>query len=200
MAKEKKKGLMTEFKEFIMRGNIVDMAVGVIIAGAFTKIVTSLTNDIIMPLINTVFYLLGAKDSELITVLNGQDYKVAVETLDANGEKVTTLELNPDCIYINWSKFIEAIINFLLIALVLFAIVKIINTVRNKMDARKAALEAKLHAEEIAAAEAKAAEEAAAAEEQAKLDAEAKAKADKEKAESMTTNELLVELINKLSK
>lgn len=200
MAKEKKKGLMAEFKEFIMRGNIVDMAVGVIIAGAFTKIVTSLTNDIIMPLINTVFYLLGAKDSELVTVLNGQDYKIAVETLDANGEKVTTLELNPDCIYINWSKFIEAIINFLLIALVLFAIVKIINTIRSKMDARKAALEAKLHAEEIAAAEAKAAEEAAAAEEQAKLDAEAKAKADKEKAESMTTNELLVELINKLSK
>ena len=200
MAKEKKKSLMTEFKEFIMRGNIVDMAVGVIIAGAFTKIVTSLTNDIIMPLINTVFYLLGAKDSELVTVLNGQPYKIAVETLDANQEKVTTLELNPDCIYINWSKFIEAIINFLLIALVLFAIVKIINTIRSKMDARKAAIEAKLHAEEIAAAEAKAAEEAAAAEEQAKLDAEAKAKADKEKAESMTTNELLVELINKLSK
>ena len=51
MAKEKKKGIIGEFKEFIMRGNVMDMAVAVIVGGAFQKIITSLTNDIIMPLI-----------------------------------------------------------------------------------------------------------------------------------------------------
>ena len=178
--KEKKKGLLAEFKEFITRGNVVDMAVGVIIAGAFTRIVTSLTNDIIMPLINTVFYLLGASNAELVTVLNGEEYKIA------NSDGI--YEINEKCIYINWSNFIEAIINFLLIAAVLFAIVKIINTIHKKIDEKKAAISAKVHAEEIA--KAKEEEEMAKAEAEAKAleEAEAKAKADKLKAETMTTN------------
>ena len=54
MAKEKKKGIIGEFKEFIMRGNVMDMAVAVIVGGAFQKIITSLTNDIIMPLITLI--------------------------------------------------------------------------------------------------------------------------------------------------
>lgn len=192
MAKEKKPGFFAEFKAFIMRGNIVDMAIGVIIAGAFTKIVTSLTNDIFMPLINWIVSLItGGEDILLITVLNGKPYFIE-QVVD--GETVKTV--NSECIYINWSNFIEAIINFILIALVLFIIVKIINSVHKKLDEKKAQAEAKLHAEEIAQKEAEEAELKAKEAEQAEL----QTLLDKEKAETKTTNELLVELINKLSK
>ncbi len=196
MAKEKKPGFFAEFKAFIMRGNIVDMAIGVIIAGAFTKIVTSLTNDIFMPIINWIVSLItGGKDVLLISVLNGKPYFIE-ETVD--GEVVKTV--NSECIYINWSNFIEAIINFLLIALILFIIVKTINNVHKKLEARKAEMEAKLHAEEIAKKEAEEKEKAEIEAKEAEEKAALQAKLDKEKAESMTTNELLVELINKLSK
>ena len=192
MAKKDKKGFFTEFKAFITRGNVVDMAVGVIIAGAFTKIVTSLTNDILMPLINAVISLItNGKDVLLITVLNKEEYLINTGTVD---EPLMTV--NPKCIFINWSNFIEAIINFLLIALVLFLIIKIINGVHNKMEEKKAAREARLNPvdEEALKAEqeAQAKAEQEAAEEQARLD--------KIKAEEKTTNELLVELLHKLDK
>ncbi len=192
MAKKDKKGFFAEFKAFITRGNVVDMAVGVIIAGAFTKIVTSLTNDILMPLINAVISLItNGKEVLLITVLNKEEYLINTGTVD---EPLMTV--NPKCIFINWSNFIEAIINFLLIALVLFLIIKIINGVHNKMEEKKAAREARLNPvdEEALKAEqeAQAKAEIEAAEEQARLD--------KIKAEEKTTNELLVELLHKLDK
>jgi large conductance mechanosensitive channel len=89
---KKAKGLLTEFKKFIMRGNVVDMAVGVIIAGAFGAIVTALVNKIFMPLINLIVYsATGGKGIELITILNGEPYFL---------EDGTTL--NTKCIYIDW--------------------------------------------------------------------------------------------------
>ena len=188
MAKKDKKGFFAEFKAFITRGNVVDMAVGVIIASSFTKIVTSLTNDILMPLINAVISLItNGKDVLLITVLNKEEYLINTGTVD---EPLMTV--NPKCIFINWSNFIEAIINFLLIALVLFLIIKIINGVHNRMEEKKAAREARLNPvdEEALKAEAEAQEKAK--EEQARLD--------KIKAEEKTTNELLVELLHKLDK
>lgn len=199
MSKEGKKGFFAEFKEFIMRGNIVDMAIGVIIAGAFTKIVTSLTNDIFMPLINLIVSTItGGKEVLLITVLNGKPYLIDTTEVDAEGNIIKAV--NSECIYINWSNFIEAIINFILIALVLFIIIKIINSAHKRLEARKQAAYEKAHKAEL---EEKAKEEerlAKEAEEKAQAEAEEKAKADKEKAETKTTNELLVELINKLDK
>lgn len=113
------KKLWGEFKKFISRGNVLDLAVAVVIGAAFTAIVNSLTNDIIMPLIN---WAVGDGDlSSLCTVLH------AVYTTDANGAQILDLE---NSLVINWGTFIQAIIDFILVALVIFAIVKIINTVR----------------------------------------------------------------------
>ena len=108
------KKFFTEFKKFISRGNVVDMAVGVIIGGAFSAIVTALTNQILMPLINWILAaIVGAEGmSGAVTILSG--------TPDETGSLA-------NCIYIDWGAFITAIINFLLIALVLFCIIKALN-------------------------------------------------------------------------
>ena len=113
------KKLWGEFKKFISRGNVLDLAVAVVIGAAFTAIVNSLTNDIIMPLIN--WAVSDGDLSSLCTVLH------AVYTTDANGAQILDLE---NSLVINWGTFIQAIIDFILVALVIFAIVKIINTVR----------------------------------------------------------------------
>ena len=109
------KKIWGEFKKFIMRGNVLDLAVGVVVGSAFTAIVTSLTNDIIMPLIN---WAVGDGDiSSLCTVLD------AVYLEDG------TLDL-ANSLVINWGALIQAVLNFILIAIVIFAIVKTIKTIR----------------------------------------------------------------------
>lgn len=121
------RGLFAEFKKFITRGNVVDMAVGVIIAGAFTKIVTAFTQGIIMPFVNYIVYLVvGDKPlAEITTVLR------AVYTVDADGNLTDTLD-TAKSIVINWGNLIQTVIDFLLIAIVLFAILKVFNTVKEK--------------------------------------------------------------------
>ncbi len=120
-----------EFKKFITRGNVVDMAVGVIIGGAFTAIVTALTNQILMPIINWVlFAITGGKGFENIYTFLQTTY----ETDPATGKQVIDLAKS---IYIDWGAFITAIINFLLIAIVLFCIVKLINGVRDNAAKQK---------------------------------------------------------------
>jgi large conductance mechanosensitive channel len=113
------KKFFSEFKTFITRGNVLDMAVGVIVGGAFTAIVNGLSNFILRPVINFLLSL----------VLPGDGLKAAVTVLspayiEENGAKVLDLA---NSIYIDWGSFISAIINFLLIAFVLFVIVKTIN-------------------------------------------------------------------------
>lgn len=137
------KKIANEFKTFITRGNVVDMAVGVIIGGAFTGVVNGLSNFILKPIINWILAMVLGKDglSGVITPLsmsqqidaNGELVwklnSVGKIALDANGDKIPVWDL-ANSIYIDWGSFISAIINFLLIAVVLFTIVKIINTVR----------------------------------------------------------------------
>ena len=107
-----------EFKEFISRGNVMDLAVGVIIGGAFSAIVTALTNNILMPIINYVLLLTGGKGlSEIYTFLDRQ------YTVNEAGEKIVDLA---NSVYIDWGAFIAAIINFILIALVIFLILKML--------------------------------------------------------------------------
>lgn len=101
---EKKKGFVAEFKEFISRGSVMDMAVGVIIGGAFTAIVNSLVNDILMPVIGVI--------------IGGLDFsKLSVKVADAT---------------VSYGLFIQNIINFLLIALCVFILVRTINRFRRK--------------------------------------------------------------------
>ncbi len=107
------KKFFSDFKKFISRGNVVDMAVGVIVASAFTAIVTALTNGIIMPFINWLLALGGAGLDSAYTFL-----KVAYL------EDGVTIDLS-NSIYIDWGAFITAIINFILIAFVLFTVLRI---------------------------------------------------------------------------
>ncbi|MBE6660452.1 MAG: large conductance mechanosensitive channel protein MscL [Ruminococcaceae bacterium] len=123
------KKFFAEFKKFITRGNVVDMAVGVIVGSSFTAIVNALSNNILKPLINYLLALIfGANSlSEVYTFLQ-KGYK---DVLDEAGNVIgQELDL-AQSIYIDWGAFINAIINFFLIALVLFTIVKIINGVRS---------------------------------------------------------------------
>lgn len=121
------KKFFEEFKKFITRGNVVDMAVGVIVGGAFTAIVNGLSNNILKPLINYFLFLLFGDGSleNIYAILH------RVETVDEAGEMVLDLA---NSIYIDWGAFINAIINFFIIAFVLFIIVKIINKIRESSD------------------------------------------------------------------
>lgn len=107
--KDGKKSIFTEFKEFIMRGNVIDMAVGVIIAGAFGKITTSLVNDVFMPFIGG---LIGSYDLSKM-----------------NWEMVPATETT-EAVVVKFGALLATIIDFLLIALCVFIIVKIFNTTR----------------------------------------------------------------------
>lgn len=116
------KKFFEEFKKFIQRGNVIDLAVGVIIGGAFSKITSSLVNDIIMPLITAIFGLFGVKGgvAGMSLVLNGVD-KYVID------QSTNTMVLNPEAILWNYGNFIQTVLDFLLIALVLFCIIKAIN-------------------------------------------------------------------------
>ncbi|MBE7068380.1 MAG: MscL family protein [Clostridiales bacterium] len=132
------KNFFEEFKKFITRGNVLDMAVGVIVGGAFTAIVNGLSNFVLKPIINWILALIIGKDglAGAITMLSPA-YSLAEDgsiLLDANGAKVIDLA---NSIYIDWGAFISAIINFLLIAFVLFSIVRVLNRIsdaREKME------------------------------------------------------------------
>ncbi len=118
------KKFFEDFKKFITRGNVIDMAVGVIVGGAFTAIVTSLTNNIIRPFINWILALVtgGEGLDSVFTFLK------KVETTDALGN--TTVDLTKS-IYIDWGALITAIIDFLIIAFVIFTVVRMINKSRD---------------------------------------------------------------------
>ncbi len=138
MSKENKpiKGIKKFFKEFgafINKGNVMDLAVAVIIGGAFTAIVTSLTNDIIMPLITAIFALCGVKGglAGMSVVLNGVPKYVSVDGVES---------LNPEAVLWNYGTFIQSIIDFILIALVVFCLIKAINFAIKKGEQAKEAL------------------------------------------------------------
>ena len=106
------KGFISEFKKFILRGNVMDMAVGVIVDGAFTSIVTSLNQDILTPLLG---------------VFGGTDFSDLTVTL-GNGENAPVLM---------YGNFITAVLNFLITALVIFCIVKFINALNDKFKKKE---------------------------------------------------------------
>lgn len=119
--------MFKEFKEFISKGNVMDMAVGLVTGSAFTAIVTSLVNDVIMPAIGV-----------LVGGVNFADLKIVLK------EAVAETETTPAVaeVAIKYGSFIQAIVNFLIVAFVIFLVVKAMNKMRAAAEARKAAEEA----------------------------------------------------------
>ncbi len=161
MAEEKKekKGFFKEFKEFIARGNVLDLAVGIIVGGAFTAIVNALCNNILKPIINWLLAAIFGADS-----LTGiYTFLQTAYTTDETGAQIIDLA---NSIYIDWGTCINAVLNFLLTALVLFLIIKAVMKVSRMREQAKKTLEEateKLKAEKAEdAAEATAPEGAAA--------------------------------------
>ena len=115
------KKFFQEFKEFINRGSVLDLAVGVIIGGAFSTISASLTNDVIMPIVSI---FLGGVDFSSMSVALPTFYAVAEDAA-------------PNML--NYGSFISAVINFLIMALVVFCIGKTINTITRKAKKKEAA-------------------------------------------------------------
>ena len=138
------KNFIKEFKEFIARGNVLDMAIGVIIAGSFGKITTSLINDILMPFIS---YLIGARDMTALNVV------IREPVLDEAGEVVK------EAITLGFGTLLMTILDFVLVALVVFLIVKAFNKAKASAEAKKKAEEEAAAAAEPAAEPAPTAEE-----------------------------------------
>ena len=122
------KKFFKEFKTFITRGNVVDMAIGVIVGSSFTAIVNGLSNFILKPVINWFLAMIFGADSlsECFTFLKKVNKEVLDEAGTVIGEEVDLAQ----SIYIDWGSFINAVINFFIIAFVLFCIVKVINKMR----------------------------------------------------------------------
>ena len=119
-AKEKSGGLVKEFGEFIKRGNVVDMAVGVVIGGAFGAIVTSLVNDIIMPLVSLATG--GLDFSNWFVVLGGEKYATIEEATAAGAATL------------NYGNLISVVINFVIVAFCIFLVVKAMNKMKRKEE------------------------------------------------------------------
>lgn len=128
-------GLVKEFKEFAVRGNVIDLAVGVIIGGAFGKIVTSIVNDILMPPIGKL--LGGANFSDLFINLDPE------KTLPSGGEIRSLAQANEaGAAVIAYGQFINTMLDFLIIAFCVFLLVKGINFLRRSQEAEKTESEA----------------------------------------------------------
>ncbi len=116
--------MFKEFRDFVTRGNVVDLAVGVIIGAAFGRIVTSLVNDIIMPPIGLL--LKGVDFKDLFLPLNGQQYP-SLELAQAAGAPT-----------LNYGLFINNVIDFLIVALVIFLMIRVVNRLRKPAPAPEA--------------------------------------------------------------
>jgi large conductance mechanosensitive channel len=110
--------MMSEFKSFAMRGNVVDMAVGIVIGGAFGKIVSSFVNDVLMPPIGML--------------MGGVDFKDLAITLQAATEEVAAVT-------IKYGAFIQTVLDFVIIAFAIFMVVKAMNNMKKKEEAAPAA-------------------------------------------------------------
>ncbi|WP_289737564.1 large-conductance mechanosensitive channel protein MscL [Paramuribaculum intestinale] len=125
--------ILKEFKEFAMRGNVIDMAVGVVIGAAFGKIVSSLVDDIIMPLVGVAT---GG--------MNFTDFKWVVQKAVMNGQEIVTPEVS-----LNWGTWVQTIVDFLIVAFCIFIMVKFINQIRRKKTEEPAPAAAPSHEEEL---------------------------------------------------
>lgn len=123
MAKKGKKGLIQEFKDFALTGNLFDMAIGVIIGGVFKDLVTSFTNNVIMPII-----------SIFTGGVNFDDWKIQLPTIFEKTDPETGEIIKN---YLTFGTFLSAVISFLILMLVVFAMVKAMNKLRERRKAKE---------------------------------------------------------------
>ncbi len=116
--------MLKEFREFISRGNVIDLAVGIVIGSAFTAIVKSLVNDVVMPPIGLI--LAGVDFSNLFVPLDGKTYESLASATEAGAATL------------NYGLFINAVISFLIVAFVVFLIVKSTNNMKRKEEEKPA--------------------------------------------------------------
>jgi len=117
--------MLEEFKKFVMRGNVVDLAIGVIIGAAFGGIVTSLVGDVLMPVIGAV--------------TGGLDFSNYFLPLSKNVTATSLVEAKKQGAVLAWGNFLTLTINFLIVAAVLFAIIRLMNKLAKKEEAKPAA-------------------------------------------------------------
>ena len=134
---EKKKGFLTEFKEFITKGNVFDMAVGVVVGAAFKAIVTSLVDNIINPIIGLVLNTSSLEEAKLVM----KEAIIDKETQEIIEEAVT----------LNYGSFVKSIIDFLIVALCLFCAIKVVMKLKSAAEAAAEKLRMEKKAEEEAA-------------------------------------------------
>lgn len=129
-------GLIKEFREFAMRGNVIDLAVGVVIGAAFGKIISSLVANIIMPPLNLLTSKYGVNFNDLALMI-----KTEAPKLNPDGTMVMADD-KPEMVFqnypiLNYGPFIQSVIDFLLVAAALFIVIKLINTAKDRFDAQK---------------------------------------------------------------
>ncbi|MGM9899055.1 MAG: large conductance mechanosensitive channel protein MscL [Bacilli bacterium] len=130
--KKEKKGFFKEFGEFINRGNALALAIGVIIGGAFTSIVTAINKNIISPIIA---WIIGDTDlsNSLVTVLKSHDIATQADVANGLATAIGDPLAEPvNDIVISWGALIQAVIDFILIALILFLIMKVVTSILNR--------------------------------------------------------------------
>lgn len=204
---------INEFKKFINRGNVVDMAVGIIVGSSFTAVVNALSNNVLKPIVNYLLALVLNADSahELYTFLKVVHADVLNEAGEVIGQKIDLAK----SIYIDWGALINAIVSFFLIACVLFTIVKIINRIReehkdfteklakqtlSRDDRRELKKRGINPANKVAVREFLAEKARIAEEKKAKEAAEAEEKARLEREQNPTTEDLLKKILAVISK
>lgn len=131
-------GWIKEFREFAMKGNMIDLAVGVVIGGAFGKIVTSLVSNIIMPPLNLLTAKYGVNFSDLALEVNTLSPKLKPDgsVIMENGAPVMVEQPYP---ILNYGPFLQSMVDFLLIAMAIFIVVKMINNAKRRFETEKVA-------------------------------------------------------------
>jgi len=128
-------GLMKEFRDFAMRGNVIDLAVGVVIGASFGKIISSLVSNIILPPLNLLTSKYGVNFADLA-------YRIRTEAPKLNADGTPVLEGGKpvmafqDYPILNYGPFIQSVVDFLLVAASLFLVIKLINTAKARFDSK----------------------------------------------------------------
>ena len=128
------KGLVKEFREFAMRGNMIDLAVGVVIGAAFSGIIKSFVENIIMPPLNLLTYSMGVNFANLAWTVEGEGPKLddaGKVVRDDNGDMVSQMG---EIVILKYGPFLESVVNFLIIAAAVFVAIKIFNTAKARFE------------------------------------------------------------------
>jgi large conductance mechanosensitive channel len=128
-------GVVKEFRQFAMRGNVIDLAVGVVIGGAFGKIISSLVANIIMPPLNLLTSKYGVHFNDLALTIETESPKLKPD----GSMVVSAVDGKPEMVFqnypiLNYGPFLQSVIDFLLVALALFVVIKIINTAKTRFE------------------------------------------------------------------